>query len=76
LIGLRHVGIAGEGAGTGGYPAPDEQDAIDAQILLTLADDEAGKTPLAGKRDVIERMAREALEEDGRGETRPPDELL
>jgi hypothetical protein len=31
---------------------------------------------LAGKRDEIERMAREALEEDERGETRPLNELL
>ena len=54
----------------------DEQDAIAAQILLTLADDEAWKTRLAGKRDVIQRMAQEAVEEDERGETRPLDELL
>ncbi len=55
---------------------PDEQDAVAAQIFLTLADDEAWKARLAGKRDVIDRMAREALEEDERGETRPLDELL
>lgn len=54
----------------------DEQDAIASQILLTLADDEAWKTRLAAKRDVIRRMAREALEEDERGATRPLDELL
>jgi hypothetical protein len=54
----------------------DEQDAIASQILLTLADDEAWKTGIAGKRDVIRRMAREALEEDERGETCPLDELL
>jgi hypothetical protein len=41
-----------------------------------VADDEAWRTRLAGKRDVIRRMAREALEEDDRGETRPLDELL
>ena len=54
----------------------DEQDAIASQILLTLAHDEAWKTRLAGKRDVIRRMAQEALEENERGETRPLDELL
>jgi hypothetical protein len=41
----------------------DEQDAIASQILLTLAHDEAWRTRLAGKRDVIRRMAQEALEE-------------
>jgi hypothetical protein len=41
-----------------------------------VADDEEWETRLVGKRDVIERMAREALEEDERGETRPLDELI
>jgi len=31
---------------------------------------------LEQKRDVVARMAREAVEEDERGETRPLDELL
>jgi hypothetical protein len=31
---------------------------------LTLADDDEWKKRFTGKRDVIERMAREALEED------------
>jgi hypothetical protein len=54
----------------------DEQDAIASRILSSLADDEAWGKRLAGKRDVIRRMAREALEEDERGETRPLDDLL
>ena len=54
----------------------DEQDAIAAQILASLADEEAWKKSFAAKRDVIRRMAREALAEDARGETSPLDELL
>ena len=54
----------------------DEQDAIASQILLTLADDDEWKKRFAGKREVIRRMAREALEEDERGETIPLDDLL
>lgn len=53
-----------------------EQDAIAAQIQDTL-DDEAGwKQRFATKRDRLREMAREALAEDSRGETRPLDELL
>ena len=54
----------------------DEQDAIASQILLTLADDDEWKKRFTGKRDVIRRMAIEALEEDERGETIPLDDLL
>lgn len=54
----------------------DEQDAIASQILSTLADEDAWKKRFAAKRDVIRRMAREALEEDEKGETRPLDDLL
>ena len=54
----------------------DEQDAIASQILLTLADDDEWKKRFATKREVIHRMAREALEEDERGETIPLDDLL
>ena len=49
----------------------DEQDAIASQILSSLADEDVWKKRLAWKRDVIRRMADEALEEDARGETRP-----
>jgi hypothetical protein len=55
---------------------PDEQDAIASQILASLADEEAWKNSFVEKRDVIRRMAREALQEDERGETRPLGDLL
>lgn len=54
----------------------DEQDAIASQIVASLADEEAWKERFAGKRDIIRRMAHEALEEDERGETLPLDALL
>jgi hypothetical protein len=53
----------------------DEQDAIASQILASLAD-EAWEKRFADKRGVICRMAREALEENARGETPPLDDLL
>jgi acyl-CoA reductase-like NAD-dependent aldehyde dehydrogenase len=53
-----------------------EQDAIASQILASLADEEAWRKRFAEKRDVIRRLAREALEEDARGETLPLDDLL
>jgi hypothetical protein len=49
----------------------DEQDAIAFQILASLADEDAWKKRFAEKRDVIRRLAREALEEDDRDETLP-----
>jgi len=55
---------------------PEEQEAITAQILAELADEDAWKRRFAEKRDVIRRMAREALEEDARGDTLPLDQLL
>jgi hypothetical protein len=55
---------------------PDEQDAIASQILEFLADEDAWRTRFAQKRDVIRRMAQEAIEEDERGETLPLDDLL
>ena len=54
----------------------DEQDAIASQILASLADEDAWKTRFAEKREVIRRMAREAFEEDERGETLPLADLL
>lgn len=54
----------------------DEQDAIASQILADLAGEEAWKKRFAEKRDVIRRLAKEALLEDERGETRPLDDLL
>ncbi len=55
---------------------PEEQDAIAAQILAALADAEAWKRRFAEKREVIRRMAREAIQEDERGETLPLTDLL
>jgi hypothetical protein len=55
----------------------DEQDAIASQILASLADGDGWKKRFAEKQDdVIRRLAREALEEDARGETLPLDDLL
>lgn len=54
----------------------DEQDAIASQILASIADEDSWKARFAGKRGLIRRMAREALEEDARGETLPLDDLL
>ncbi len=53
-----------------------EQDAIASQILASLADEDAWKKRFAEKRDVIRRMAHEALEEDERGETLRLQDLL
>lgn len=50
---------------------PDEQDAIASQILAALADEESWKEQFVEKRDVIRRMAEEAIEEDDRGATLP-----
>ena len=55
---------------------PDEQDAIASQILASLADEDAWKKRFAEKRDIIRRMAREALDEDERNETLPLADLL
>ena len=54
----------------------EEQDAIASQILSSLADEDAWRKRFAEKRDVIRRMAHEAIEEDDRGETRPLSDLL
>jgi acyl-CoA reductase-like NAD-dependent aldehyde dehydrogenase len=54
----------------------DEQDAIAAQILASLEDESAWRRRFAEKRDVIRRLASEAIEEDDRGETLPLDDLL
>ena len=50
--------------------------AIASQILASLADEEAWKKRFIEKRGLIRRMAREALEEDEKGETLPLDDLL
>lgn len=53
----------------------DEQDAIASQILASLEGEEAWKAHFA-ERDVLRRMAREAVEEDARDETLPLTDLL
>ena len=77
LILLKHVDSAKEKAleKVGALPE-DEQDAIASQILASLADEDAWKKRFAGERDMIRRMAREALAEDAKGETLPLDDLL
>jgi hypothetical protein len=54
----------------------DEQDAIASQILASIGDEGAWKARFAEKREVIRRMAGEAVDEDERGETLPMDDLL
>ncbi len=53
-----------------------EQDAIAAQILEALEDEEAWQRSFQRDRDAFRGLAKEALEEHRRGETRPLEELL
>jgi hypothetical protein len=53
----------------------EEQDAIASQIMETLDDEEAWARSFREKPAALQSMAREALEEHRRGETRPLDEL-
>jgi len=53
-----------------------EQDAIAAEILASLADETQWKKRFTAKRDVIRRMARETLNEDANGATLPLSDLL
>jgi hypothetical protein len=52
-----------------------EQDAIASQILETLEDKEAWQQRFAAKRDILCRLAEEAVAEDKRGETISLDEI-
>ena len=54
----------------------EEQDAIASQILETLDDDEAWARSFRERPALLQSLAREALEEHRRGETRPLDELI
>jgi len=54
----------------------EEQDAIASQIMETLDDEEAWARSFREKSAVLRSLAREALEEHRRGETRPLDELI
>ena len=53
-----------------------EQDAIATQILDSLADEEEWQQRFAAKRARLRELAREALDEDARGETRTLEDLL
>jgi hypothetical protein len=54
----------------------EEQDAIAAQILETLEDEEKWTRKFRENPGALRSLAHEALEEHRRGETRPIDELI
>jgi hypothetical protein len=54
----------------------DEQDAIASQIIETLDDEEEWARRFRDQPSTLGSLAREALEEHRRGETRPLDELI
>ena len=56
--------------------SPEEQDAIASQIMDSLDDEEEWSRRLRENPLVLRSMAREALDEHRRGETRPLDELI
>ena len=55
---------------------PEEQDALASQIIETLDDEEAWACRFRQNPSMLRSLAREAMEEHRRGETRPLDELL
>lgn len=59
-----------------GALATEEQDAIAAQIMETLDDEEAWARRFRTIPSDLRELAREAVEEHHRGETQPLDELL
>jgi hypothetical protein len=54
----------------------EDQDAIASQIIESLDDEEAWARRFRERPEVLESLAREALAEHRRGETRPLDELI
>ena len=54
----------------------EEQDAIASQILETLEDEETWARKFREKPERLRSLAREAIEEHRRGETRPLNELI
>ena len=56
--------------------SPAQQDAIASQINETLDDEEAWARRFREHPSALRSLAREALEEHRRGETRPLDELI
>ena len=55
---------------------PQEQDAIAAQILDRLGEEEAWQSFFASRREEFERMAAKARDEHRQGLTKPLEELL
>jgi DnaJ-domain-containing protein 1 len=56
--------------------SPDEQDAIAAQIMETLGEEQAWDRSFKAGPERLKRMAEEALAEHHRGETMPLNEFL
>jgi hypothetical protein len=54
----------------------EEQDAIASQILETLEDEEAWARKFREKPELLRSLAREAIDEHRRDETRPLNELI
>ncbi len=54
----------------------EEQDAIASQILQSLDDEESWAQHFHENQDTFRALAKDALEEHRRGETRPIEELL
>jgi hypothetical protein len=54
----------------------EEQDAIASQILENLEDEEAWARKFREKPELLRSLAREAIEEHRRGETRPLNDLI
>ena len=71
-----HVEAAAKGPGATRHSSRGRAGCDSAQILASLADEQAWKARFAEKREVLGRMAREALEEDANGETLPLTDLL
>ena len=53
-----------------------DQNAIAAQILESLDDEDAWQRQFRERPEVLKSLAREAIEEHRRGETRPLDETI
>jgi hypothetical protein len=56
--------------------SPEEQNSVASQIMATLDDEEAWARSFRERPETLRSLAREALEEHRRGETRPLDELI
>lgn len=56
--------------------SPEEQDAIAADIMESLDDEDAWERRFVSNPELLQRMGAEALEAHRRLETRPLDELL